>query len=133
MVPNISNPWESSRANREHNSSLVLDAAERFLRGKTPLWYHGKDNLRKPRFVCISSCLLAGLLSYLRYLWLFTHSGVQDIFCCVLLCFSSSCVPCVAIFSGLSIFITLSVFSNVYFLSSFNFGPSTRMAIHELK
>ena len=35
---------------------------------------------------------------------LFTYSGVQYILCCVLLWFSSSCVPHVASFSGLSFF-----------------------------
>jgi hypothetical protein len=87
LLPNMADPGDSSRANQEHNSSLVLDAAERFLRGKTPLWYHGKDKLRSRRDVFTSNCRLAGLLSYLRYLWLFVHSGVQHIFCCVLLCF----------------------------------------------
>ena len=57
-------------------------------------------------------------MSYLRYLRLFSYSGVQHILCCfcfvflrlvylmlpVSLCFSSSCVPYVASFSGLSIF-----------------------------
>ena len=78
-------PGDSSRANQENNSW------ERFLRGKTPLWCHGKDNLRNPRFGCTSSC---AILSYLRYLWLLAHSGVQDIFCCVMLCFSSSFLCC---------------------------------------
>ena len=40
----------------------------------------------------------------LRYLCLFVHSGVKHILCCVLFCFSSSCVPDVASFSGMSIF-----------------------------
>jgi hypothetical protein len=34
MLPNMFDPVDSYRANEEHNSSLVLDAAERFLRGK---------------------------------------------------------------------------------------------------
>ena len=37
-------------------------------------------------------------MSYLRYLCLFTYSGV------FMFCFYSSCVPCVASFSGFSIF-----------------------------
>ena len=55
-------------------------------------------------------------MSYLRCLCLFAYSGVQLILCCVafLFCLSSSCVPYVANFSGLSIFIAPSVFSNVY-------------------
>ena len=53
-------------------------------------------------------------MSYLRYLSLFTYSGFQYILCCVVFCFSSSCVCYVASFSGLSFFIVLSVFSNVY-------------------
>jgi len=40
----------------------------------------------------------------LGYLCLLALSGVQPIWCCVLLCFSSSCEPYVASFSGLSIF-----------------------------
>jgi hypothetical protein len=45
-------------------------------------------------------------MSYLRYLCLLAQSGVQHILCCVfvLFCFSSSCVPHVANFSGLPIF-----------------------------
>ena len=43
---------------------------------------------------------VGGLMSYLRYLCLFAFSGVQYI----VLCFSSSCVPYVASFSGLSNF-----------------------------
>jgi len=39
-----------------------------------------------------------GLMSYLPYLCLFTYSGLQ-----LLLYFSSSCVPYVVSFSGLSI------------------------------
>ena len=43
-------------------------------------------------------------MSYLRYLCLLAHSVFQHIWCCVvfLFCFSSSCVACVASFSGLS-------------------------------
>ena len=44
-------------------------------------------------------------MSYLRYLCLFVYSGVQYIlFICFLFCFSSSCVPYVASFSGLFLF-----------------------------
>jgi len=39
-------------------------------------------------------------MSYLRYLCLLAHSGVQHILCCVFGCFSSFCVPYVASFSG---------------------------------
>jgi hypothetical protein len=51
-------------------------------------------------------CLFVGrLMSYLRYLCLFAHnSDVHQILCVFLFCFSSSCVPYVASFSGLSIF-----------------------------
>ena len=44
----------------------------------------------------------------------FAHTGVQHILCCVLFSLSSSCVPFVASFSGLSILIAPTVFSNVY-------------------
>jgi hypothetical protein len=50
-------------------------------------------------------------MSYLRYLCLLVHSGVQHLLCCVF-CFSSSCVPYVVSFSGLSILIAPC--SNVY-------------------
>jgi uncharacterized membrane protein required for colicin V production len=40
-------------------------------------------------------------MSYLRYLRLFVHIGVQHILCCVFILF---CVTYVANFSGLSIF-----------------------------
>jgi len=43
-------------------------------------------------------------MSYLRYLCLFAHSVVQNIRVVFLFCFSSSCVPYVANFSGLSFF-----------------------------
>jgi len=51
-------------------------------------------------------------MSYLRYLCLFAHSGVQHILRCVLLCFYSSCVPHVAL--DCPFLIAPSVFSNVY-------------------
>jgi hypothetical protein len=41
-------------------------------------------------------------MSYLRYLCLFGYSGVQHIM--LWLCFSSSCVPYIASYSGLSLF-----------------------------
>jgi hypothetical protein len=55
-------------------------------------------------------------MSYLRYLCLFAHRGVQHILYCVfvLLCLFSSCVRYVASFSGLSTLIAPSVFFNVY-------------------
>jgi uncharacterized membrane protein len=43
-------------------------------------------------------------MSYLRYLCLFAYNDVLHILCCVFVCFSSSCVPFVSSFSGLSIF-----------------------------
>ena len=43
-------------------------------------------------------------VSYLRYVCLFVYSGVQHILCCVLLCFSSPCMPYVVSFSVLYIF-----------------------------
>jgi hypothetical protein len=54
-----------------------------------------------------SSCLqlfVGGLMPYLRYLFLLAHSYVQHILCCIFVLISSSCVPNVASFSGLSIF-----------------------------
>jgi hypothetical protein len=43
-------------------------------------------------------------MSYLRYLYLLTHSGVQHILYCVFVFSLSACVPYVASFSGLSFF-----------------------------
>jgi hypothetical protein len=40
-------------------------------------------------------------MSYLCYLCLFTHSGVQHILCCASVLFFSSCIPYVASFSRL--------------------------------
>ena len=40
---------------------------------------------------------VGGFMSYLRYLWLLAHSGVQNILCCVFCCFSLACVHYVAI------------------------------------
>ena len=75
-------------------------------------------------------------MSYLRYLCLLAHSGVQHILCCVfvlfvfrlvypmlsvsldcvvfLFCLSSSCVPYVVSFSGLCCVFVLFVFRLVY-------------------
>jgi hypothetical protein len=49
--------------------------------------------------------IVGGLMSYLRYLCLFAHRGVQHILCCVfvLLCFSTCYVHYIVSFSGLSI------------------------------
>jgi len=63
-------------------------------------------NFRKNRCsVCLYLHLFVGrLVSYLRYLFLFTYSLIQHILCCAFVFFSSSCVPYVDSFSGLSIF-----------------------------
>jgi hypothetical protein len=53
-------------------------------------------------------------MSYLRYLCLFVHSGVHYVLCWVFIS-SLFCVPCVASFSGLSIFDC--PFGNVYLRS----------------
>ena len=64
------------------------------------------------------------IISYLRYLCLFGNSVAQHILCCLVVlfvfvlctfCLSSSCVRFVCSFSGLSILISPSVFSIVYF------------------
>jgi hypothetical protein len=48
---------------------------------------------------------VGGIMSYLRYLCLFVHTGVQHILCCIFLLFLLVlCTPYVASFSGLSIF-----------------------------
>ena len=55
--------------------------------------------------------LVVGLMSYLRYLCMIAHSGVHHILCCVFVLFF---FVYVASFSGLSILIAPSVFSNVF-------------------
>ena len=59
-------------------------------------------------------------MSYLGYLFLFANRVVQHILSVLLLCFSSPCIPYIAVFSGLSIFIAPSVFSKGYFCIFFN-------------
>jgi hypothetical protein len=52
------------------------------------------------RHLCL---FVEGLVSYLRYLCLFVDIVVSNTYCVVFLfCFSSSCVPDVVSFSGLS-------------------------------
>jgi len=51
------------------------------------------------------------LFTYVHYLCLFVYSGVQHIVCCV---FCFVCLRLCCSFSGLSILISPSVFSNVY-------------------
>ena len=86
------------------------------------IWFFQVTLSRSPRGshihwsdVFTSSCLGGGSMSYLRYLCLFMHSGVQYIVCCVFLFFFSSfCVPYVGSFSGLSIFDCPFGISNVW-------------------
>ena len=59
-------------------------------------------------------CALFTYSDVQHILCLFMYSDVQHILCCAFALFSSSCVPNVASFSGLSILIAPSVFSNVY-------------------
>jgi hypothetical protein len=58
-----------------------------------------------PPVVCRRSCL--------RYLCLFTYSGVQHILCCILFCFSSL-YPMLSVSLDCPLLITPSVFSDVY-------------------
>jgi hypothetical protein len=82
--------------------SSVLICSLRFL--------HNND----VRFV-FTSLFVGNLMSYLRYLWFFLRIVVSKTCCVVFLfCLSSSCVPYIASFSGLSFLIAPSVFSNVY-------------------
>ena len=65
---------------------------------------------------------VGGLVSYLRYLFLLTHNGVQHILCCVFaLFFFVFFVPYVASFSGLSVFsnVYLHVFNSVAKMTSY--------------
>ena len=63
---------------------------------------------------------VGGFMSYLGQLCLFAYRVVQHILSVILLCFSSPRVPYVVIFSGLSICIAPSVFSNGYFCNFVN-------------
>jgi len=60
-------------------------------------------------------------MSYLYYLCLFAHSGVQHISCCVFVLFVFVlCIvyPILSVSLDCSFFIALSVFSNVYLKKS---------------
>ena len=70
-------------------------------------------------------------MSYLRYLCLFGYIGVQHIVV-FLLCFSLSCIPYFASFSGLFILIAPSVFSNVYLHIRVFYLQSNRRAWSDL-
>jgi hypothetical protein len=77
-----------------------------------------------------------GLMSYLRYLCLFAHSGVQHILrCAFLFCLFSSCVLCMQYCQFLWIshsWLSPSVFSNVnwYALSICDLGRSVTCFIN---
>ena len=70
------------------------------------------------RFVYSTSCLSrgrGGLISYLRYLCLLAHSGVQHILCCVFVFFYFVlCTQCRQFLWNVHSSLLLSVFSNVY-------------------
>jgi hypothetical protein len=58
---------------------------------------------------------VGGLMSYLRYLCLFAHSGVHHILCCVFISFFVVlCTPCCQCIWIVHFFYCPSVFSNVY-------------------
>ena len=98
--------------------------------------------LSLPPVVCrrahvLFTLFVGGLMSYLRCLqegscliyaicvclWIVV-SSIQCVM--LLLCFSTSCVPCVATFSGLSILIPPAVFSSVYL----EYGMAQNMTFH---
>ena len=58
---------------------------------------------------------VGGLMSYLRYLSLFAHSGIQHILCCAVCCVCLVC-PMLPVSVDCPILIVPSIFSNVYFL-----------------
>ena len=58
-------------------------------------------------------------MSYLRYLCLLVHSGVQHILCCVCFVFVRLVYPKLQVSLNGPFLIAPSVFSNVYFMSSF--------------
>ena len=65
------------------------------------------------RFVFSSRVVCREFMSYLRYLCLFTYSGVQHILWCILFCFSSL-YPMLSVSLDCPLLITPSVFSDVY-------------------
>jgi hypothetical protein len=67
-----------------------------------------KNDVQLTVRLCLQS-FVGGLMSYLHYLCLFAHSGVQHILCCVFVLFVFV-LPNVASFSGLSIFYCPSVY-----------------------
>ena len=73
-----------------------------------------------------------GRMSYVRYLCLFMHSGVQLILCCVfVLFFFVLCTICCQFLWIVLILLPLSVFSNVYIALDIN--PSTiRIKYHNI-
>ena len=65
-------------------------------------------------------------MSYFCYLCLLAHSGVQYILRCILFSLSSSCLPYVSSFSGLSIFdCRFGILWNVYLITERTSKSST--------
>ena len=65
------------------------------------------------RNIFIFQLFVGWLMSYLRYLCLFAHTGVQHILCCV---FLRLVYPMLPVSLGFPFLIAFSVFSNVYLL-----------------
>ena len=68
------------------------------------------------RNIFIFQLFVGWLMSYLRYLCLFAHTGFQHILCCVFLCLV---YPMLSVSLGFPFLIAFSVFSNVYLLFCF--------------
>ena len=96
---------------------LTLDLLKHmFLNGKGEIRkFYGCHHKNNVRYVHLYLQLFVwGLMSYLRYLCLFAHSGVQHILCCVfvfVLFFLVLCTLCCPLL------IAPSVFSKVYWLN----------------
>ena len=85
--------WTMLNKNKENNKDVNIQKKLTLI------------TVRKTKIKCPYLQLFAeGHMSYLRYLFLFAHSGVQYTLCLFLLCFSSSYVPYVASFSYLCFF-----------------------------
>ena len=71
---------------------------------------------------------VGGLMSYLRYLCLFAHSGVQHILCCVfVLFFFVLCILCCQFLWIVYFWLPPSVFSNLYLHVCLNHKNSKRI------
>jgi hypothetical protein len=113
------NNWSSSRTSFSCRNCCPTFCSSKFLHVLSSVLWCQLQFLHENDVRLELQLFVGGLMSYLRYLCLFVYSGVQYIlFICFLFCFSSSCVPYVASFSGLFLFYLSS--SCVPYVASFS-------------